>query len=161
MPSARNLRFETSASRLDAIFKNMALCPLIGQWRVLANQRRLFINQQALANKRVHWSIFRSLTNHLVYCQINVFSIAAFISQKPRIRTKTKRTWKFCNLQSKSLMSFRILQTWRLKSFRVLDKSQFAIMTLEVVSSRLIVESNFKSTCSSLTWVWFKFKLFI
>ena len=95
------------------------MCSFIDQWRALINQRRSFINQRLLINKRVHWSIFKSLTNHLVHCQINVFTTAVFISQKSRIRTKTKRTWSFCNLQSKSLMSLRILQSWRLKSLRI------------------------------------------
>ena len=122
------------------------LCSFIDQWRALINQRRSFINQRLLINKRVHWSIFKSLTNHLVHCQINVFTTAAFISQKSRIRTKTKRTWDFCNLQSKSLMSLRILQSWRLKSFQIL---------------RISTNHNLQSWCSKSFRVLNKSKYFV
>ena len=42
---------------------------LPNQGTFIRQSTRSLINEQVLANKRVHWPIFRSLTNHLVHCQ--------------------------------------------------------------------------------------------
>ena len=115
-----------SVNCFEGINRGM-LCPLIGQWRALANQRRSFVNEQILINKRVHWPIFRSLTNHLVYCQINVFIIVVFILQKSRMRIKTKKNWKLCD--TCSFKFIEICQLQNIKNFITIFIFSFIIKT--------------------------------